>query len=328
METVPIVNPNSVEASSASTIDEHDEILFASQIPDVVLTGSPIVVALQYQIHTAEFLNNIQIRVSGHRDNNDEEEVPIQVVSAHPLESISIEGQANSFNLPESHRLTLSVRIMEATISNQGTVLKFTAQNSQGRFLALLRSNPIRCVEYGLVVEDDFPDNYDIAPGQSASERFFYNAKGGRDKGIKFKISLQDADHNVCPNDDMELKLTLLYEGINQTKVDNQQILQADQKKIQLSNGEAIVKLRIMEVSQKHQGKRFRIKFEGVNVSGEMSDVAPCVSEPIEVRSKINFKNKRNIQFFGAEHSNGIMTPTPKKFKPGTLNFFNFQCHQ
>lgn len=285
---------------------DQDKLIFASKLPDNILQNSFIPVTLEYHGHSSEGTNEVQIRVSAYQEDNESIEVPIASTEGTIIGSEEHHPtQNNIFTMPESRRLSLSIVLLDSTdaTTGKGVILKFIAQSTSGRMVGMVASHPIHCVRYKLQVDDNFPDNYDTFPGQTTNERLFYNAKGGKDKGIKFCVTLVDGQGVPIPKNDVELKLTLLYEGANQMKVDNQQILQADQKKIQLLNGEATIKLRISEVSQKHQGKRFRIKFEHATAVGEVSDIAPGFSEAIEVRSKINYQNKRNAVLLG-EQSN------------------------
>ncbi len=284
---------DSLTDGSASS-SHRDELLLVTKLPDCSLINSAFTVSLEFYGRSSESVgNNVRVQVKAHELGNESVEFAVEVSEVNS-NLPSMDGSAGHvFSLPESRRLTLSIKLTQLT-DGRAAVLKFIAQSNEGRKLASVQSTPIQCVKHKLVVDDNFSENYDIAPGQSNSDRLFYNAKGGKDKGIKFKISLVDFNGDISSINEMELKVTLLYEGSNLTVVDNQQILQADQKKIQLMNGEAIVKLRISEVSQKHQGKRFRIKFERATIHGELSNVAPGFSEAIEVRSKINYQNKRN----------------------------------
>lgn len=143
-------------------------------------------------------------------------------------------------------------------------------------------SAPVSITSMQLVLNDAFEGNYD-----DLEKRLFYNAKGGKDKAIRFEITIKDQHQQDVFLHDVEIKPILLYDDGKYTKVTNQEILKYEagaDNRVRLIHGRVDVRLRINQVSAKHLNHRFCVAFVPVT----HTDIAPGYSAGIEVRSKLN----------------------------------------
>jgi hypothetical protein len=89
----------------------------------------------------------------------------------------------------------------------------------------------------------------------------------------------------------VDLEAKLIYS--NGVQVEDQYILliNPDSKRAIDENGNALFKVRVTEVSNKHRGQLFQV----VVSARTRADVSPAFSVPVDVKSKRNSTNKAKI---------------------------------
>ena len=118
----------------------------------------------------------------------------------------------------------------------------------------------------------------------------------------------------------LPLKMTLLYSD-NQLVI-NQDILQpqpTSQNEISSTTGLAVLKVRIIDVSKNHQSKNFKIRVEPDTTKSPLhNDVAPSITNEVEIRSKVNKQRqkKKASRKKGASSSVPLLANAPESFLP------------
>jgi hypothetical protein len=190
----------------------------------------------------------------------------------------------------------------------------------------VIRSTPFLVARHRLRVNDHFDGNYPVVPSvvvkakpqsqpqaSAAGLKCFYKDMGGQDKAIKFAVSLVD-EHDAPTTAACQLAVSLFYDLVppvpapvgllsyhfeldddSNTGTDN------NNKNSFLQSNTVVIYIRINQVSKNHQNRRFLVEFHTVPAPMPMTvnsliAVLPAFSDPIEVRSKINMKNKCNQQ--------------------------------
>ncbi|KAF0682784.1 Aste57867_25083 [Aphanomyces stellatus] len=186
-------------------------------------------------------------------------------------------------------RLLLSIEETSMTHGNKKFQFLLTPL---GDFdVAPVMSTDMTCIRHRLIIQEDLPD-------------LWYKDEGGRDKCMNLPVHLVDASNQTVGHRPVPLRVTLLYE--NEHAVLKQDILKLspDSQRVIDSNGQALLKLRIEDVSKNHQGQAFRLKVEPDTAQSPLFfDVAPDWSTPISVRSK---RNKRRGGGGGGASSHGL----------------------
>jgi len=123
----------------------------------------------------------------------------------------------------------------------------------------------------------------------------WYKDQGGKEKCMDIAVRLVGPGGNVIKGRKLPLKLTLLYHDLG--SVMNQGILkhQANsQREISASTGQAVLKIRIEDVSKNHQSKNFRVRVEPDTSKNPLyNDVAYDITTGVEIRSKVNKQRQR-----------------------------------
>ncbi|CAK4086863.1 unnamed protein product [Aphanomyces euteiches] len=143
--------------------------------------------------------------------------------------------------------------------------------------VAPIMSTDMTCITHRLMIQEELPE-------------LWYKDEGGRDKCMNLPVHLVDATNQPVPRA-VPLRVTLLYESEHPVLKQDILKLSPDSQRLIDSHGQALLKLRIEDVSKNHQGQAFRLKVEPDTAQSPLFfDVAPDWSTPISVRSK---RNKR-----------------------------------
>ncbi|CAM9384372.1 unnamed protein product, partial [Discosporangium mesarthrocarpum] len=135
----------------------------------------------------------------------------------------------------------------------------------------------------------------------------WYKDEGGKNNCIEIRAQVKDKA-SALPRVGVPLTLAILYEV--GTAVYSQDILQvqADTRLVTDKTGCAVLKFRIKEVSQRHQGQKFVIKIApDTKQSPTMNNVAPASTIPTMVLSKR--KNRNRHQTAAATTTRGERPP-------------------
>lgn len=166
---------------------------------------------------------------------------------------------------------------VSASFDKKRFVLNFSANHTVFR-IAGAQSAPFYCVRYKLHVEEDNKSPY-----------IWYKDEGGKDKCIEYRVSLRDSNNRVYRDRKVPLKVTLNY--VNGTIVPHQNILvlSPDSKLVIDEQGDAFLKVRVNEVSNRHRGQLFQVEISPDTVAYPgAADVAPILCMPVDVKSKRN----------------------------------------
>lgn len=176
----------------------------------------------------------------------------------------------------------LKLRITECSMAlgNRKFVVHISAakQGTSEYMIVPAVTSEMTVIQHRLVIQENLPE-------------LWYKDEGGRDKCMTLPIFLVNEKGERVGNRQVPLRVTLLYE--NEHPVLKQDILKMspDCQRMIDSNGKAVLKLRIEDVSKNHQGQAFRLKVEPDTAQSPMHfDVAYDLSSTIAVRSK---RNKR-----------------------------------
>lgn len=174
-------------------------------------------------------------------------------------------------------------------------------------------SAPMICVRQRLVVEN-----------RSQIPALWFKDKGGKQNCIEIVVKLSD-EKGQAVRRQIPLKVQLCYAPSGEV-VNRQNILEISRdSKLQINeDGFATLRVRINEVSMRHDGKSFSFSISPDTLKDPNSaDVAPLTCSHVEVRSKITIpKNKRGIDEVGGDHHyqhQGMLpstTPQPPVLPP------------
>ena len=175
---------------------------------------------------------------------------------------------------------------------------------------------PISIIRYKLKIEEENQQQY-----------IWYKDEGGKDKCVELKVYLVDKYGNDIKNRKVPLKLTLVYAAkavpgsdilVNQ-KVGDQNLLAINSEShMMIDDKPATIKLRINEVSNRHQGQLFQVQISpDIDHSHSLIDIAAeTLSIPVDVKSK---RNHHKDKAAGDNNSRADTSsdPSAKKTKIG-----------
>ena len=128
----------------------------------------------------------------------------------------------------------------------------------------------------------------------------WYKDEGGQNKSLEIIVYLKDSKSDFVTTRQFPLKVTLVYEKTREpvpTGLNGQSVLMlmSNSKLYIDSTGHAIVKFRISDVSNRHQGQKFQVLISpDITHSPIAADVAPIYSFPIDVKSKRKKDDKQS----------------------------------
>ena len=199
--------------------------------------------------------------------------------------------QVTEFKIRTNGQGKINVKITDISMNhgNKKIILVFSAKSTIYPNLYAIAeaiSTPMLSIRYVLSIKP-FTENPYI----------WYKDEGGQGNTIDMEVILFDHNGNYVIGRRTHLTLTLLYE--NRATVPSQDILKPtiDSKLyIDEHTGKAMIKLRIDEVSRSHQKQLFKILVSPDTSHYPMtSDISPVLSQPIEVRSKRNKRERNDV---------------------------------
>jgi hypothetical protein len=184
-------------------------------------------------------------------------------------------------------------------------------------------SLPMACIRYRLVVEN-----------RTQLPSLWYKDKGGKQNCIEIVIKLSDEKGSAVRLRPIPLQLQLCYS--TGEIVNRQNILEISRdSKLQINeDGFTTLRVRINEVSMRHDGKTFSFCVSpDITKDPTSADVSPITCSHVEVRSKITIpKNKRGAEEMETVNSsrasvpissssrNLFPSPSPSPIYPHNLN--------
>lgn len=178
-------------------------------------------------------------------------------------------------------KLRVSISECSMALGNRKFVLHISAAATKDTYTLHVTpaiTSEMTVIQHRLLIQEKLPE-------------LWYKDEGGRDKCMTLPIFLVNAKNERVGNRPVPLRVTLLYE--NEHPVLKQDILKLspDCERTIDATGQAVLKLRIEDVSKNHQGQAFRLKVEADTAQSPLNfDVAYDLSSSISVRSK---RNKR-----------------------------------
>eukprot|EP00466_Bigelowiella_natans_P016518 jgi/Bigna1/72314/fgenesh1_pg.19_\ len=207
-----------------------------------------------------------------------------------PNQDILEIGGGKNIVISTAGMAAIKIRIREVSMQheNRKFCLRFSSKESLflNQTVAPVTSSEMTVIRHKLKIcpSSNFPKTW-------------YKDEGGRDKFIPINAVLEDHDGKVVLKREVPLRVILTYDGDAETEVKNQQILKLStdsMKKIE-SNGTALLKIRIEEVSKNHQKQAFCVKIEpDTSYSPANYDIAMDVSPAITVKSKRNKRGRKD----------------------------------
>jgi hypothetical protein len=154
---------------------------------------------------------------------------------------------------------------------------------------------PIQCIRHELVI---FEEN-------KGPSYVWYKDEGGKDKCIVLTIRIHDSDGNAVRNRKVPLKATLMYHNGGPVPLQNILALSPDSR-LFVDNFDGVIKLRINEVSTRHQGQMFQVAVSpDISQAPSAADISSTMCVPIDVKSKRNNhrdKEKANAGLRGIDN--------------------------
>lgn len=165
----------------------------------------------------------------------------------------------------------------------------------------------------------------------------WYKELGGKDNAIEIKVALINNFIQPVLSHPVPLNLTLYYENGN--LVQKQSILKILGNAIIGETGEALVRVRIEEVSRGHQRQRFMILISpNIQRDPRNNDISPVFTTPVDVMSKpkggvcfeaetLNGKGSRKKVRSKSDINNDCELPQPPSKRINSKNnyFFHFK---
>ena len=231
----------------------------------------------------------------------DMEECPRQVFEIDRLTPCKVHSNGKAIV-----RITLITST--ATFGDRRFVVVASPLLDTDSFISHAVTTPMTCVKYKLELE-----NVDDIPA------LWYKDQGGKLKSIDLHVMLMGPRGTPVTGKMVPLRLELRYD--NGEVVPTQEILETtrDTRLMVDSKGAACVRVRINEVSMRHQGKLFCIYVHPDTRRDPLScDISPASTPGIEIRSKIvSHKNKRTLEEASGTGSSMSTSSPPDPFVQG-----------
>lgn len=197
-----------------------------------------------------------------------------------------LEVVSGSRKIETNGKCFLKVRLLDVSASFGDSKFVFSASPLLAEHSLVSRgvSSPMTCIRHRLVVEN-----------KAQLPTLWFKDKGGKNNCIEMVVKLSD-ERGLAVGRSIPLKLQLCYSSGE--AVPRQNILELSREsKLQISEGFATLKVRINEVSMRHDGKCFSFLISPDTLRDPKSaDISPVVCGHVEVRSKITApKNKRGL---------------------------------
>lgn len=232
------------------------------------------------------------------------------------IERLDRRNESTAAEIPTALEIHTSTTSVAVTLDVQNEP-RLTPTQQTDRVVAQLQTQTTEVRSFCFRLETDHPSivqpvtSHEIsivrAKLQASSDSWssiWYKDEGGRDKCMEVSVTAQQADGSPATASD-PLQIQLCYAGNAAIPVTNQDILRVigSARKLTLDrNGQAKIHFRIDDVSKNHQNQDFVLQIGH-------SDMAPCVSPAVTIRSKRN-KKRQSSQQLEASATMPAMLPT------------------
>jgi hypothetical protein len=242
------------------------------------------------------------------------QEVPFTIKLAFEGESSSDSGCDNllevvggSRKIEQNGKCQLKVKVLDvsASFGDARFVLQASPLLSEHSFVGRGVSSALSCIRHRLVVEN-----------RSQLPSLWYKDKGGKQNCIEIVVKLSD-ERGQAVRRSIPLKLQLCYSTGEVVTRANILEISRDSKLLINEDGFATLRVRINEVSMRHDGRTFSFCISPDTLKDPSSaDVSPISCSHVEVRSKITIpKNKRSLEEMEDSSSS---SPLPLPLPPST----------
>ena len=158
---------------------------------------------------------------------------------------------------------------------------------------------------------------WDKVSVKDANDKVWYKDMGGKDNAMQVTVTLKDQNGEAVRNQKVPLRLDLLYDNEQRSRVMKQEILRTIGSRnpaIDPNTGKATVQFRIEQVSKNHQNQDFLLQLSDDRTNH--SHIQPGVTRPVTVRSKIKGSSKTTkAQQYQQQYQQQPIPPqTPQDF--------------
>jgi hypothetical protein len=180
--------------------------------------------------------------------------------------------------------LRITFRSVSMDFENKKFILSFNLQNDVRKVLGT-QTQPLFVISNQLVLTEDFIDTYT-----------WYKDEGGKDKSIEYGVHMIDRQGSRVRGRKVALMVTFIYLNGHLEPHQNIMTVMPDSKLvIDERSGSAIIRIRINEVSTRHQGQLFQVLISpDIAVGPSNADVCPVTSVAVDVKSKRNHHKERD----------------------------------
>jgi hypothetical protein len=235
----------------------------------------------------------------------------------HLLEVVS-----GSRRIESNGKCLLKVKLLDlsASYGDNKFVFQATPLLDEHSYIRKGYSTPMSCIRHRLIVEN-----------RSQLPSLWFKDVGGKQNCIEIVVKLID-DQNKPVHRSIPLKLQLCY--ANGELVSRQNILDISKdSRLQINDidGSTTLRVRITEVSMRHDGRNFSFCISPDTLKDPNSaDVSPVNCSQVEVRSKVTIpKNKRGFEetLNPLPPSTPLLSPTAPSHAP-PLSYLHHTTHQ
>jgi hypothetical protein len=212
--------------------------------------------------------------------------------------------------------LRLTFRQVSMNFENRKFVLCVSMKNN-AREVVAAQTKPLFVISQQLVLNEDYSSTYT-----------WYKDEGGKDKCIEYAVHMVDRVGSKVKGKKVALKVTLMYKNGQQVPQQNILTVLPDSKLVlDERSGSALIRVRINEVSTRHQGQFFQVLVSpDIAVGPSTADVCPVLSVAVDVKSKRNHHKERDRDRVAAESRMIPLSTIQQRFNSGNSEN-NFSEH-
>lgn len=179
-------------------------------------------------------------------------------------------------------QITMTFRNVSMNFENRRFIIHIS-MNNDIREVVGASTPPIFVISQQLVILEEFSAPYT-----------WYKDEGGKDKYIEYTVFMVDRQGNHVRDKRVSLKVTLMYRNGHPVPQQNIMTISPDSKLVLDRSGQTTIRIRINEVSTRHQGQYFQVLIGPDIATGpSTADVCSVLSIPIDVKSKRNHHKER-----------------------------------
>ena len=205
------------------------------------------------------------------------------VQSNIPVSLLDIDQSSCIIRPQGTGQITMTFRNVSMNFENRRFIIHISMSNDIREVIGA-STPPIFVISQQLVIIEEFSAPYT-----------WYKDEGGKDKYIDYTVFMVDRQGNHVRDKRVALKVTLMYRNGHPVPQQNIMTVSPDSKLILDRSGQTSIRIRINEVSTRHQGQYFQVLIGPDIATGpSTADVCSVLSIPIDVKSKRNHHKERD----------------------------------